>query len=227
MKASLLILVGWLMMTGCAGVKAWTVPTDLYSGSAADMVRDAAEAGKLSDLMILAEDQLFDTDEARFAEFLKAALASGKLSESETSTAEWMLHGVCELNSPGTRAANFRFEMPDGREYTLWDYLPGRPLVLIIYDPDCSSCKATLGALSELSDEIDVLAVCVEVTAQRWTETRDMLPQKWHKGYDRSDILYNDDYVIRSMPGIYLLDGERNVIMKHPKIELLLEKLKK
>lgn len=226
MKALLLIMVGWILV-GCAGAKAWTVPTDLHSGSAVEMVNDAAAAGRLSDLMIAAEEQLFDSDEMRFAEFLRAALASGKLSESEVSTAEWMLNDVCELNAPGSRAVDFEFKTPDGQEHTLWEYLPQKALLLVIYDPDCGSCKATLGALSDLTDEITVLAVCVEASEQRWSQTRDLLPQSWHKGFDCDGILYNDYYVIRSMPGIYLLDGERNVIMKHPKIEQLLEQLKK
>lgn len=226
MRISLLIIAS-LLLTSCAGAKAWTVPADLHKGDAAGIVQDAVKAGQLRDLMIMAEEQLFNTDEERFAEFLRAALASGSLSCDEVATAEWMLHDVCELNAPGSDATDIKFKTPEQDDLSLKTYLPGKDLVLIIYDPDCSSCKSVLGQLTELGAKVNVLAVCVESTEERWAQTRDALPQDWVKAFDCSDIILNDYYIIRSMPGIYLLDRERKVILKHPKPEQLLEYLKK
>ncbi len=215
-----------VILFGCAGTKTWVVPADLQEGSAADMVKDAVDAGRLRDLMITAEEQLFDTDEMRFAEFLRAALASGKLSDDEVSTAQWMLHDVCELNAPGSKATDFEFDTPEQTGLSLHNYLPGNNLILIIYDPDCGSCKSVIGQLTAIGEQVNVLAVCVEASESRWTETRDSLPADWVKAFDRSGIISNDNYIIRSMPGVYLLDGERNVVLKHPKPEQLLEFLK-
>lgn len=226
MKSYALVIIS-LFFASCVGAKNWTAPTDLMSGSAATIVKEAVAAGHLRDLMILAEEQLFNTEEHRFGEILKEAIASGQLTEDELDTAKWMLHDVIELNSAGRKASDFQFKTQEQGVLTLWNYLPGKPLLLVIYDPDCGSCKNVISQLQNVSERIDVLAVCVEATEARWQQTRELLPMDWVKAFDCSDILMNDSYIIRSMPGLYLLDGERNVILKHPKPEQLLNYLKK
>lgn len=223
LAASLLML-----LTGCAGSRSWTVPANLSHGEPAKVVADAANAGKLSALMEAAETQLLDSDEERMAEFLRAALATGKLTPSETETAEWMLHDVCERNAPGSAAADFRFGTPDISENTLLTYLPGKPLCVIFYDPDCDHCKKVIAKLAEgeLARLVDVLAVCVDSTPKRWEQTRDALPADWVKAFDRSEVTLNDIYMIRSLPSVYLLDADRNVVMKNPSAERLLDHLK-
>ncbi len=216
-----------MLLAGCAGSRSWTVPADLSHGEPSRLVADAAGAGKLSALMEAAETQLFDSDEDRMADFLRAALASGKLMPSETETAEWMLHDVCERNAPGTTAADFRFATPDISENTLLTYLPGKPLCVIFYDPDCDHCKKVIAKLSgELASLVDVLAVCVDSTPRRWEQTRDALPGPWVKAFDRSEVTLNDIYMIRSLPSIYLLDADRTVVMKNPTAGRLLDHLK-
>lgn len=214
------------LLAACSAAKTWTVPADLMQGNPAELVKQAAAAGQLRELMEAAETKVFDVDEERMAQFLRAALATGRLSESETSTAEWMLHDVCEVNAPGSEAADFRFGTPEKSENTLLTHLPGKPLVMILYDPDCDHCREVIAELADLGQQIDVLAVCIDSTFKRWEVTRSALPGDWVKGFDRSGITENDIYVVRTLPSIYLLDSSRHVVLKNPSVERLLTTLK-
>jgi len=213
------------VLTGCAASRPWTLPADLSQGDAGAIVADAAAHGALGRLLAQAEFTVLDSDEERMAELLRAALASGKLSDSERSTAEWMLHDVCELNAPGSVAADFRFSTPSAADNSLLTFLPGEPLLLLLYDPDCSHCREVIAALGALPRLPRVLAVCVEASPGRWEQTRDALPAEWVRAYDRSEVLANDIYVVRALPSLYLLDGERRVVLKNPSVEKLAKHL--
>lgn len=222
----------WMIMaavalTGCAAARPWAVPADLTQGDARRIVADAAAHGALGRLLEHAESTVFDTDEARMAELLRAALATGKLSDSERSTAEWMLHDVCEVNAVDSIAADFRFATPEAAENRLLSFRPGEPLLLMFYDPDCRHCREVIAQLGEMSGLPQVLAVCIETSADRWEQTRDALPASWIRAYDRSEVLANDIYIIRSMPSVYLLDGNRRILLKNPSVDQLRSRLKK
>lgn len=214
------------VLAGCAASRPWTMPADLMQGDARKIVAEAAANGSLGRLMEHAESTVFNVDEERMAELLREALATGKLSESETATAEWMLHDVCEVNARGSIAADFRFATEEASENRLLTYRPGEPLLLLFYDPDCSHCREVIAELAaaEPGRLPQVLAVCIEASAKRWEQTRDALPKEWIRAYDRSDVLANDIYIIRSMPSIYLLDSDRRIELKNPTVSNLLSR---
>lgn len=216
-----------LALAGCAAARTWTVPADLTQGDARKIASDAAAHGALGRLLERAEATVFDNDEERMAELLRAALATGQLSDSERSTAEWMLHDVCEVNAVDSIAADFRFATPEASENRLHSFRSGEPLLLVFYDPDCRHCTEVIDRLREMSGLPQVLAVCVEAPAKRWEQTRDSLPESWIKAYDRSEVMANDIYIIRSMPSLYLLDGDRRVLLKNPSIDKLQNRLNK
>lgn len=216
MKNRIFILA--TILTGCASARTWTVPSDLTQGNIKQIVAEATKSNALGDLLRHAETTLLDTDEQRMAELLRAALATGSLSQSQTATAEYFLHDVCEKNAPGTVATDFRFATPEASENRLLSFRPGEPLLMLLYDPNCAHCREVIAELSEIADLPTVLAVCIESSPKLWEQTRDDLPAEWIKAYDRSGILSEDLYSIRQFPSIYLLDGNRQVILKNPKL---------
>lgn len=205
-----------LLLGSCAAARPWSVPSDLSQGNVAQIVGEAAKNNALGDLLRRAEQTLLDTDETRMAELLRLALATGKLSEAESSTAEYFLHEVCEKNAPDSIAADFRFATPEVSENRLHTFRPGEPLLVLFYDPDCAHCREVIAELRNIDGLPTVLAVCIESTPKRWELSRDDLPAAWVKAYDRSGIIEEDLYSIRVMPSIYLLDGDRRVVMKNP-----------
>ncbi len=206
----------FMVLAGCAGVRPWTVPTDLQQGDIEVIVGEASRHNALGELLRTAEESLLDTDEERMAKLLRAALATGKLSEAETVTAEYFLHDVCEKNAPGSVASDFRFATPEAPDNSLHTFRQGEELLMVLYDPNCPHCSEVIAELSGIPTLPTVLAVCVESTPKLWEQTRDELPAGWIKAYDLSGVLSENLYNIRQFPSIYLLDGERRVILKNP-----------
>lgn len=165
-----------------------------------------------------------DYCEGIMALYLRAALPRLK-DETERDVAQWKLEAVCELNAEGTEAADFSFDLLNGPEgMTLKTFRPeGERLCLLFYDPDCGHCSEVIARLRELP--VAVLAVCVDSTPERWVETSPELPEAWAKAFDRSDIAENEIYMLRSLPGIYLLDSEGRVELKNPSVSRLIKYL--
>lgn len=213
-----LVAICGLILTGCGASRPWAVPEDLSQGDAVALVGEAAKHNSLTELMRKAENTLLDSDQPRMVQLLEAALATGKLSDAQTATAEYMLYDVCLKNAPDSIAADFRFATPESSENRLHTFRPGEELLVIFYDPNCRHCREVIGELSEFKNLPTVLAVCLESSPKLWEQTRDSLPEEWVKAYDRTDIIGEDLYVIRSMPSIYLLSGDRRVILKNPQV---------
>ncbi len=223
-KSIFAALVSTPLLIGCGANRQWTVPDNLHQGDAQTIVGRAADAGALDRLLEAAENTVFDVDEERMAELLRAALATGKLSDSQKATAEWMLHDVCEVNPRGAIAADFRFATPEASENTLLSFRPGEPLLVMFYNPDCGHCRETIDRLRNFRNLPQVLAVCIETPYKRWEATRTGLPENWIAAFDRDDVMANDIYMIRQMPSIYLLDGDRRIELKNPAISVLKER---
>lgn len=223
-KSILAALVSTPLLIGCGATRQWTLPENLHEGDAKTIVGRAADAGALDRLLEAAEATVFDVDEERMAELLRAALETGKLSDAQKATAEWMLHDVCEVNPRGAIAADFRFATPEASENTLLTFRPGEPLLVIFYSPDCDHCRQTIDQLRNFKNLPRVLAVCIETPYKRWEATRPQLPENWTAAFDRSDVMANDIYIIRQMPSIYILDGNRRIELKNPAISVIKER---
>lgn len=222
MKNLAIIATIAIIAISCKSVEQAFLPaTTATPATPAEAVAQAAARGKLPALLEQAQEQYLPADEATFGEYLVAALATGKLSETDAQKAEWMLDYYVRKNAPGTIAADFRFATPEQSECTLHTFLPGEPLMMLLYDPDCDHCRDVIKQLSNLTG--NVLAVCVESTPQRWEQTRTALPESWIKAFDRTGILDQDIYSAYSLPSIYLLDGERKVLLKNPSPDKLLQ----
>lgn len=218
------VLLSACLLTGCAAHKQWTVPSNLHQGDAKAIVAGAAQAGALDQLLEAAQTTVFDVNEERMAELLRHALATGKLSDSQKATAEWMLHDVCEVNARDSIAADFRFATPEVSENRLHTFAPGEPLLVLFYNPDCNHCRQVIDQLRKIEHLPRVLAVCIETPAKRWEATRSGLPEDWVAAFDRSGVIENDIYIIRNMPSIYLLDANRRIVLKNPTVKTLSER---
>lgn len=165
-----------------------------------------------------------DYCEGIMAMYLRAALPR-LADETERDVAQWKLEAVCDLNAEGSEAPDFNFDLLDGpKELTFKESRPkdGR-LCLLFYDPDCGHCSEVIGQLRDLP--VSVMAVCVDSTPERWAETASALPEVWIKAFDRSEINENEIYMLRSLPGIYLLDAEGRVELKNPSVRRLINYL--
>ena len=237
MRHTLIALMALMAPLALAGQ--WTPQTagrllDLHDRgqmAEADTIAASLIAADGIDRTMAAADSCFFTAgsptecEALYALFLEHALAADSGSDMDDLYL-WQLESVCEVNAEGTPAADFCFALLDGpSETTLGQYVDGRELCLIFYDPDCQHCAEVMAELQGLSRLTRVLAVCTGSTPERWRQTATGLPRGWAAAFDRSSVQDDDTYVIRSFPSIYLIDKHGTVQMKNPSPRRLLHRL--
>lgn len=140
-------------------------------------------------------------------------------------------------NCVGNPAEDFNFILADGRSTSLSAYTLQCPnLLLLFYDPECTSCEQTIKELisSQLltakiaAHELDVLAIYTEGNEDVWRRHLSGLPQTWHIGINK-DMNVKDIplYDLKAMPTLYLLDKDKKVIAKDMSVVSLIEYLRK
>lgn len=176
--------------------------------------------------MELAYKYLYDADspmenEEMLVPYLQYAADSARADNYIRMRARYLLELVLK-NRPGTKAVDFRFFTRDNREGTLWSITAAQTLV-IFYDPECPHCMEIMGQVTAnrkisemaLSGNLKILAVYTEGQAEVWEKHKTELPAGWIVARDIDGINDNRVYDLKAMPMLYLLDKEKNVMIKN------------
>lgn len=131
--------------------------------------------------------------------------------------------GLVKRNNPGNRATDFTYYLPDGTRRTLAaTQVKGDRLLLMFYDPECESCHEVLlqmaadATLAEAvrTGKLSVLAIYTEGNDEAWRKALADMPEGWTVGTDHEAIKTGALYDLKAMPSLYLLDGNKQVILK-------------
>ena len=131
-------------------------------------------------------------------------------------------------NNVGETATDFSYYLPDGARRTLAATpVKGDRLLLVFYDPECESCHAVLGQMAASSalaeavqaGKISVLAVYTEGNEEAWRRALPDMPEGWAIGTDREAVKTGALYDLKAMPSLYLLDGQKRVLLKDAAFE--------
>ena len=154
--------------------------------------------------------------------FLDVLSGSPSLSEQDRARYEYE-HEMALKNRIGRQAADFEYELPDGRITTLLSTPSGsESLYIIFYNPDCESCHEAIAKMRN-SDELNasiaegktaVLAIDAEEDRDEWKATLGDMPSNWIVGFNTDGLVDRDLYALPAMPTIYLLDSSYRVIGK-------------
>ena len=155
--------------------------------------------------------------------YLEGVLRLPGLAEEERLRPAYQLE-TARKNRPGTVATDFGYLDRDGKRGRLHTTLPGRPLLLLFYDPACGHCSEILRSLYDspvlsrlVADQaLSVLAVYTEGDRDLWERTKASLPAEWTVTMDTERIVERDLYSLPAMPVIYLLDADKTVLLKDP-----------
>lgn len=203
---------------------------------AALMHRAEADSAAYALLCGLAAKYLYERespmrDEQSFSAFLAAMAASPVAGPAARSRASFLLDAISR-NRPGTVAADFAYTRLDGRRTTL-SQTPGRRTLLIFYDPDCDRCTGVIGRLAAdtllcrlvADGRLTVLAVYADGSESTWRRTAAAMPAGWTVGLDTGEISRRNLYYMPEMPSLYLLDGDKTVILRDASEEEALREL--
>ena len=129
---------------------------------------------------------------------------------------------LCGLNRRGTKATDFRFSDRSGRMRNMYD-IKAELTLLFFSNPGCSACMDIINVLREdavistliNSGKMAVLNIYIDEDIQAWRSYMPIYPENWYNGFDPDFVLRsNEIYCIRAIPSLYLLDKEKNVLMK-------------
>lgn len=173
----------------------------------------------------MAGKYLYGTDspmwcEEHYIPFLEEFVVTSVWDETEKARFRHLLEAA-RKNRPGMPAADFSYLTRDGKQQTL-RHTPGGDLLLIFYDPACDHCREVMAQLQNdaflrqriYDKRLAVLAVCTDTDREVWELTKNDLPVEWMAGFENSRLQEKELYVLPELPAIYLLDADRNVVLK-------------
>lgn len=129
---------------------------------------------------------------------------------------------MSSLNQVGTQATDFSFTDLRGRIHNLYGIKA--PFTLLMFtNPGCEAChevietiktNATIPGLVK-NGTLAVANIYIDLEREKWQALAKEYPTEWYNGYDqdfaiRQDLTYN----VRGIPSLYVLDKDKNVIIK-------------
>ena len=158
-------------------------------------------------------------DEELHILMLRAQVENPRLAEIDKVRPRHLLEMALK-NRPGDTAADFTVTCRDGKRMRLSD-IEAEYTLLYFNDPDCDDCRRvkerlaasrTVNGLLE-SGRLKLLSVCVEGKTAAWG--RAAFPARWIDGCDVGRRLTDGRvYDLKAMPTLYLLDGQKRVLLK-------------
>jgi hypothetical protein len=154
-------------------------------------------------------------------------LAASRFTREEVRPGYVYEARMCALAPVGSVAPDFRFTDARGRTRRLHD-VQARTVLLFFSNPGCYACMEiinTLEAVPGLGNRIArgdlaVVNVYIDGDLAAWRAYEPNYPRDWLCGYDpdglvRSDRIYN----VRAIPSLYLLDGQKRILMKDAPVD--------
>lgn len=161
-------------------------------------------------------------NEALYGMYLEALLGKLPQTDAMRSTYRFKLE-LIRRNNVGEKATDFVYYLSDGTRHTLAATpVKSNRLLLMFYDPECESCHEVLlqmaadTALAEAvrAGKLSVLAVYTESNDEAWRKALPDMPGGWTVGNDREAVKTGALYDLKAMPSLYLLDGQKTVLLK-------------
>lgn len=190
-------------------------------------------------LLEVSERYLFDNfspvyDEELYLVLVDELLKQPKLSEVQRERLRYQ-KGVAGKNRVNRMATDFGFVQRNGKRTTLKG-IRAEYVLLYLNDPECSACKQIKEVLEKSvtvnrwkeSGRMKIVSVCIEGMTNGWKKLP--APAGWVDGCDEEKLLLKEDvYDLRNLPAIYLLDADKNILLKNAtvqRLEQVLEQLK-
>ena len=96
-------------------------------------------------------------------------------------------------------------------------------ILLFFSNPGCQACMEIIEGLKSLdeismmirSSELAVLNIYIDEDIEAWRSYMPIYPKEWYNGFDPDYVIRTDElYNVRAIPSIYVLDSQKNVVMK-------------
>ncbi len=211
----------------------------------ANIIADRGDKSLLLITIKCSEEVLYNPrspyiDEELYIPILEEVLSTKNLSEEAKSPYLYQ-YKVVSKNRVGSKGADIQYGTRV-RENSKGEYIAEPPfrkmydlksdyLLLLFSDPDCSNCEGILRKMKSSGKIIDlvgagqlkILSIYTESNLKVWESKRGDYPIDWiYAYYPKGSFGENDPYIIRSIPSFYLLDKDKNVILKDVSLEKII-----
>lgn len=134
----------------------------------------------------------------------------------------WRLLLVLCLWTVVAKAQDFTFATTDGVATRLTELPADRLTVMVFFDPECTTCRQELFQMRHSSvlkqavekGRIQVLTVCVEEDREAWLKMCEEMPSWWIKAESTEEPFKISAYDLTSLPATYLLDSDKQVLLR-------------
>lgn len=185
----------------------------------------------------MARDVLYDPNaptrnDEYYIPILETILESKHLDEYDKIIPQTELHTVLQ-NRRGHLANDFNFTLADGHQQTLYD-LKADYTILLFNNPGCEMCREIIEGIESStvidalrkSHDIKILAIYPDEDINAWRDYLSAMPKGWICAYDKELRLTSERlYDLKAIPSLYLLDGDKRVIIKDGSSVKQLEKV--
>lgn len=157
-------------------------------------------------------------------------LAESECTRPDMRNAYRFEANMCAMNRFGSVAPDFSFKTLQGRKYTLHS-IKADYTMLFFSNPGCTSCKQIIDDVRSRSyidffiatGRLAIVNVYIDEELDKWREYAPIYPSNWLNGYDwRFTIRSDEQYNVRAIPSLYLLDSGKHVLMKDAPTERVL-----
>ena len=215
------------MMTQAFAVYLTTVPQHDTERHMTELMQRAATSKPMLEYFLdLAENLLNDPnsplrDDEKYIPVLEFVLSSPLLDEYEKMPYASDLQ-MARQNRVGCVANDFVYTTADGRKRSMLK-LKADYTLIFISNPGCPMCREVKeqimasGLLSDMIREgaMKVLVIYPDEDIEAWRESLKEYPTSWVNGYDEGmKITHERLYDLRAIPALYLLDGQKRVLVK-------------
>jgi hypothetical protein len=156
-----------------------------------------------------------------FMPALARLLASDRVDDTQKIRLKMMWNDL-QKNRPGTPAAEIHYRTASGSRQTL-SALRSEYVLLVFHNLGCNACIALIdgiessAAIKEMQrrNRLQILAIYPDKQLDEWEKHLHEIPSSWLSGYDyNTEIDSSETYVLQAIPSIYLLDGNKTVILR-------------
>lgn len=162
----------------------------------------------------------FRSDE-KYIPMLEAAVASPLYDEYERMPYQYDLQ-IARQNRVGHKANDFRYTLASGRS-AMMSSIKSEYLLLFLSNPGCEMCRAVREDIvaSQLLTELmmdgnlSILVLYPDEDLVSWLAHQSDYPAAWINAYDKGmEITRNRLYDLKAIPSLYLLDSQKQVLVK-------------
>jgi len=216
------------------------IPTEEGVSDIGDvMERARADSLTCMEMFAGAEKILYDPNsplrnETLYMEVLRKMIEWNKLDDTVKSRPRFQ-YRLAQKNRLGDRAVNFTYSLRDGKQSDLYD-LRSEYVLLYINNPGCGDCKRVEKLLEEnlaigkliANKRLTVLSVYPDEDLVEWRKNEGQMPRSWTVAYDKGAVMKRKDlYDLRAIPTLYLLDGDKRVLLKDARFEEIINYIEK